>query len=259
MLNDGLPSLQLNTIFFLQVLRYEGPGQQYAEHSDYIRGPDQEDNPRLASVIIYLTDFEGGETFFKEGSKSIKPVEPSIANSSPACTRDRLSVQPEKGKEDQNFWPTLLLLDCVHLTYFPVHEGGALLFFLFTPNGALDTMAFHGGCPVTRGVKWVAVIWSHANPYQPGDNYWTGKDKPGNPGDCYDERPLHCRVWAKIGYCKSKEFMTRLKPAAYGYIGDCRKTCGICEQCAAGDRVCQKKNWEKSGFEPIKEAEWARV
>lgn len=35
--------------------------------------------------------------------------------------------------------------------------GDALLFYSQTPNGTLDTLSLHSGCPVVRGNKWSAT------------------------------------------------------------------------------------------------------
>jgi len=37
--------------------------------------------------------------------------------------------------------------------------GDALLFWNVHPNTTLDKYALHGGCPVTKGEKWVATKW----------------------------------------------------------------------------------------------------
>jgi hypothetical protein len=36
-------------------------------------------------------------------------------------------------------------------------QGDALLFYSQTPNGTLDTLSLHSGCPVIRGNKWSAT------------------------------------------------------------------------------------------------------
>jgi prolyl 4-hydroxylase len=38
-------------------------------------------------------------------------------------------------------------------------QGDALMFFSMHPNGTFDKHALHGGCPVTKGEKWVATKW----------------------------------------------------------------------------------------------------
>ncbi len=48
-------------------------------------------------------------------------------------------------------------LDC-YLQYKP-RSGDALLFWSIHPNGTFDKHALHGGCPVTKGEKWVATKW----------------------------------------------------------------------------------------------------
>jgi hypothetical protein len=36
-------------------------------------------------------------------------------------------------------------------------QGDALLFYSQTPNGTLDTLSLHSGCPVIHGNKWSAT------------------------------------------------------------------------------------------------------
>jgi len=48
-------------------------------------------------------------------------------------------------------------LEC-YLQYKP-RSGDALLFWSIHPNGTFDKHALHGGCPVTKGEKWVATKW----------------------------------------------------------------------------------------------------
>ena len=38
-------------------------------------------------------------------------------------------------------------------------KGDALLFYSQQPDGALDPLSFHGGCPVLGGTKWAANVW----------------------------------------------------------------------------------------------------
>lgn len=45
-------------------------------------------------------------------------------------------------------------------------RGDALLFFSLTPDLRIDPRALHGGCPVRKGVKWVATKWVHDKPFR---------------------------------------------------------------------------------------------
>ena len=52
-------------------------------------------------------------------------------------------------------------------------KGDALLFYSQKPNGELDPMSLHGGCPVVQGQKWAANLWIWNLPRPSFDN--TGK------------------------------------------------------------------------------------
>ena len=45
-------------------------------------------------------------------------------------------------------------------------KGDALLFFSLKPDGGIDEMAFHMGCPVLKGIKWTATIWMRGKPFR---------------------------------------------------------------------------------------------
>ena len=49
-------------------------------------------------------------------------------------------------------------------------RGDALLFFSLTPDLRIDPRALHGGCPVRKGVKWVATKWVHDKPFRPEED-----------------------------------------------------------------------------------------
>jgi len=38
-------------------------------------------------------------------------------------------------------------------------KSRAVLFYSQFPNGTLDPLSFHGGCPVLNGTKWMANLW----------------------------------------------------------------------------------------------------
>ena len=47
-------------------------------------------------------------------------------------------------------------------------QGDALLFYSQTPNGTLDTLSLHSGCPVIHGNKWSATKCAIAIFRRPG-------------------------------------------------------------------------------------------
>ena len=42
-------------------------------------------------------------------------------------------------------------------------QGKIIVFYNLLPNGDIDPMALHGGCPVLKGEKWAANKWSWNN------------------------------------------------------------------------------------------------
>jgi prolyl 4-hydroxylase len=68
------------------------------------------------------------------------------------------------------------------------------------------------------------------------------------PEHCADERPDDCATWAGAGECeKNAPFMT-----GDGFaLGACRRSCGECEDCAAGDDACASRNRVRAGYLPL--------
>jgi prolyl 4-hydroxylase len=105
-----------------QVLRY-GLGEEYQAHYDDL----EEDSPRVATVLVYLSDVEaGGETVFPMGV--------------PLSGEGLLRVVPKK--------------------------GDALLFWSMDGRMREDRYSLHAGAPVERGVKWTMTVWIHSGPFR---------------------------------------------------------------------------------------------
>jgi hypothetical protein len=51
-------------------------------------------------------------------------------------------------------------------------QGDALLFYSQTPNGTLDTLSLHSGCPVIHGNKWSATKCAVATFRRPAIFSW---------------------------------------------------------------------------------------
>uniref|UniRef100_A0A7S3R2Q1 Fe2OG dioxygenase domain-containing protein n=2 Tax=Dunaliella tertiolecta TaxID=3047 RepID=A0A7S3R2Q1_DUNTE len=117
------------------VLRYEH-NQHYDSHMDTFDpkqfGPQR--SQRIATVLIYLSDVEeGGETIFKREG---------LGNGNRVITDWRSC--------DDGF------------KYKP-RQGDAVLFWSTHPGSTeIDRQGLHGGCPVTKGEKWVATKWLHS-------------------------------------------------------------------------------------------------
>ena len=46
-------------------------------------------------------------------------------------------------------------------------KGAAVLFYSYTPDGKLDPLTVHGGCPVKKGVKYITQQWIKAAWHEP--------------------------------------------------------------------------------------------
>lgn len=204
-----------------QVLRYVD-GQNYKAHYD---SSDTFDSPRLATVLLYLSDVEeGGETAFPLGSEWVNPIIAERSGPFSDCAKGHVAMKP--------------------------HKGDALLFFSATPAGDKDPASLHTGCPTIRGVKWTATVWIRASPYRP-ESFHRPKptDMPRDPGYCKDVNE-NCAMWAARGECESNaKFMTGLPDS----VGACRLSCKACEQCSEGDRACYNRNREAAGYLVLEE------
>ncbi|DAZ92662.1 TPA: hypothetical protein N0F65_006471 [Lagenidium giganteum] len=123
---------------FVQVLRYEKT-QKYDQHTDYFPPEFHQNQPdvlesidhgyknRMITVFWYMSDVaKGGHTIFPRfGGKP----QPNVMND---CTKG-LKVPPKKRK--------------------------VVVFYSMLPNGELDPMSLHGGCPVEEGVKYSGNKW----------------------------------------------------------------------------------------------------
>ncbi|KAL8160750.1 hypothetical protein V2J09_002287 [Rumex salicifolius] len=124
----------------LQVLHYEA-GQKYEPHYDYFMDEFSTVNggQRIATVLMYLSDVEqGGETVFPD----IKVNQSDVPdwNKLSKCGKGGMSIRPKM--------------------------GDALLFWSMKPDGHLDPLSLHAGCPVIRGNKWSSTKWMRVNEFR---------------------------------------------------------------------------------------------
>ncbi|KAI3436521.1 hypothetical protein D9Q98_005938 [Chlorella vulgaris] len=203
----------------MQILRY-GIGQKYGAHYDSL----DNDSPRVATVLLYLSDCEGGgETAFPGGSQWIDDSVRQRFEPFSACASGHVAAKPKK--------------------------GDALLFFSLKPDGVNDQYSLHTGCPVISGVKWTATKWIHTKPFRPN---LLGNDPPEAvvyPEECKDSH-TECASWAEAGECeKNAQFM---RGDAFS-LGNCRAACGDCEMCGSDDIACKSRNRVRAGYLSMEE------
>lgn len=56
-------------------------------------------------------------------------------------------------------WQRKMVADCRTMFSVKPKKGEAILFYSQQPNGEVDNMSIHGGCPVIHGTKWAANLW----------------------------------------------------------------------------------------------------
>ena len=151
----------------IQVLRYE-PGQAYIPHTDYFAYRTSNDHlwdPRIpggtnrfATVFLYLSDVAaGGHTVFPKVPRAKMRAEgsPSLASAERA---EKTNVSHAVNLSHSS-WEAKMAGECETAFSVPPRKGDALLFYSQQPDGSLDEMSFHGGCPVLDGIKWAANVW----------------------------------------------------------------------------------------------------
>lgn len=139
--------------------------------TDYLRDPGKKDTfdyesakkggNRYATVLLYMTDLpegSGGETVFSDAWPEDVPQH-ERKRIETAIKELRKSGDAELVGIAEGSWEEQMVALCRTRFSVKPHAGRAVLFYSQFPNGEMDPMAKHGGCPVLEGTKWAANLW----------------------------------------------------------------------------------------------------
>jgi prolyl 4-hydroxylase len=157
----------------IQVLRYN-ESKAYAPHVDYLHDPDgnqlfdydsaKKGGNRFATILLYMNelgDQDGGETVFSEAWPQAFSEDAKITIQQ---ATEALRASGDASMLDKGSWEEEMVATCrTRLSVRPT-LGRAVLFYSQHPNGKVDEMSRHGGCPVLNGVKWAANVWLWSTP-----------------------------------------------------------------------------------------------
>lgn len=105
-----------------------------------------------------LPEGAGGETVFAEAWPNDVPQhERRLVKS--AIKELRESGDAELAGITEGSWEEQMVALCRTRLAIKPHAGRAVLFYSQDPDGNMDRMAKHGGCPVLKGTKWAANLW----------------------------------------------------------------------------------------------------
>ena len=154
----------------LQILRYNLT-TAYISHLDYLEDSSFQEaydydtskkgGNRFATILLYFTTLEegdGGETVFP------RVYPPDVAEEDRISEADGLRMFRENSDTNnvlkKGTWEEKMTVLC--RTRFSVRPKAlrAVLFYSQFPNGTLDPLSYHGGCPVLRGTKLAANLWT---------------------------------------------------------------------------------------------------
>lgn len=154
----------------LQILRYNLT-TAYISHLDYLEDTgfveaydydtSKKGGNRFATILLYFTTLEegdGGETVFP------RVYPPGVVKEDRVSEAEGLRLLRQSGTTKnilkEGSWEEKMTVLC--RTRFSVRPKAlrAVLFYSQHPNGTVDPLSYHGGCPVLRGTKLAANLWT---------------------------------------------------------------------------------------------------
>lgn len=166
----------------LQVLRYNQTAA-YISHMDWIEPVGSEHDydsggegtNRFATVLLYLTDVEeGGETVFPQAKpfqeRELPDSEEEEEEAQPTShfvTKKEAMAETALFLEGRNLshlfaegsWQRDMVAECRSRLAVRPRKAEAILFYSQLPDGSVDRLSLHGGCPVLQGQKWAGNLW----------------------------------------------------------------------------------------------------
>ena len=97
-----------------------------------------------------LKDEDGGETVFSDAP----PIGESVLRPSSDVIRELRSSGSALDVLEEGSWEEDMAAKCKSRLAVKPYKSRAVLFYSQLPNGELDKMSKHGGCPVLSGTKW---------------------------------------------------------------------------------------------------------
>jgi len=153
----------------IQILRYNLT-TAYVAHMDWIE-PTTLNNDhdwesagdgtnRYATILLYLSDVaDGGETVFTQA----KPIGADAKIISKKQALEETTAYLEEKNLTHLFpagtWQRNMISECRSRMAIKAKKAEAILFYSQFPDGRVDRLSLHGGCPVLEGTKWAANLW----------------------------------------------------------------------------------------------------